>query len=88
MEYRICVCIFVSTITIKKKGIMKTITGETIEVKANQSKRTFTIRKTHTDGSKTKYRTIQMSKEEFESAEHWTANDWNQFLKTDEYYIV
>mgnify|MGYP001024358929 CR=1 FL=1 len=67
---------------------MKTITGETIEVKANKSKRTFTIRKTHSDGSKTKYRTNPMNKEEFESAEYWTANDWNQFLKTDEYYIV
>ena len=62
---------------------MKTITGREINVKANQSKRTFTIR---TEGRK--YRTLPMSKEEFEDAEYWTANDWEQFFKTDEYYTV
>jgi predicted secreted protein len=63
---------------------MKTITGREINVKANQSKRTFTIR---VDGAK--YRTIQMSKEEFESCEYMTANDWQQFLKgTNDYYVV
>ncbi|MBS3739660.1 MAG: hypothetical protein KGY51_11815 [Psychroflexus sp.] len=67
---------------------MRTITRAEINVRANQNKRTYTIRKTHEDGSKTKYRTIPMSQEEFESAENWTANDWQQFLKTDEYYIV
>jgi hypothetical protein len=50
---------------------------------ANKSARTYTIRK---DGNK--YRTIRMSKQEFDSAYYWSANDWNQFLKTDEYYIV
>jgi len=62
---------------------MKTITGREINVKANYSKRTFTIR---TDSGK--YRTYPMSKEEFESCEHNTANDWNQFLKSDDYYKV
>ena len=63
---------------------MKTITGTQINVKANQSKRTFTIR---TEGSK--YRTIPMSQEEFESCENNTANDWQHFLSnTDEYYLV
>lgn len=62
---------------------MKTITGIEINIKSNKSKRTYTIRK---QGSK--YRTYKMNKQEFESAYYWTANDWNQFLRTDEYYIV
>jgi hypothetical protein len=61
----------------------RTITGREINVSANSSKRTFTIR---TEASK--YRTYQMPKEHFNSAQNWTGNDWNQFLKTDEYYKV
>ena len=62
---------------------LKTITGRVIKVTPNNSNRTFTIR---TGGAK--YRTIRMSKDEFESAKrkYWTGNDWNHFLKTDEYY--
>ena len=61
---------------------------ETIKVKANQSARTFTIRK-YVDGKLiAKYRTIPMSQDEFDSAEMWTEQDWRQFLKTDEYYVV
>lgn len=60
---------------------LKTITGRVIKVTPNNSKRTFTIR---IDGAK--YRTIQMSRDEFEDAKYWTGNDWNHFLKTDEYY--
>lgn len=59
----------------EKKEIMKAT--------ANKSARTYTLR---VDGNK--YRTIRMSKEEFESAYYWTENDWRQFLKTDEYYKV
>ncbi|WP_122333109.1 hypothetical protein [Parabacteroides sp. AF48-14] len=62
---------------------MKTITGREINVKANHSKRTFTIR---VEGSK--YRTVQLSKEEFNSCLHNTANDWADFLKSDDYYLV
>lgn len=29
-----------------------------------------------------------MNKEEFENAQYWTGNDWENFLKTDEYYVV
>lgn len=54
-----------------------------MKAKANKSKRTYTLR---LDGNK--YRTIPMSKEEFENAYYWTDNDWKQFLKTDEYFIV
>lgn len=62
---------------------LTTITGGVIKVTPNNSRRTFTLR---TDGAK--YRTIQMSRGEFESAKAWTGNDWSQFLKTDEYYVV
>ncbi len=63
-------------------------TTETIKVKANQSKRTFTIRK-YVDGELfAKYRTIQLSEEEFMIEENNTENDWKQFLKSDDYYKV
>jgi len=65
-----------------------TTLNETIKVKANQSKRTFTIR-TYSNGQLTaKYRTNVFSKDEFESEENNTPNDWNQFLKSDDYYSV
>lgn len=62
---------------------MKTNTGENINVKANNRKKTYTIR---TDFNK--YRTNPMTKDEFNSAYYWTANDWRNFLKTDDYYLV
>ena len=61
---------------------------ETIKVTANQSKRTFTIRK-YIDGKFfVKYRTIEMNQEEFNNAEMNTENDWKQFLKSADYYTV
>lgn len=60
----------------------------TLKVTSNKSAKTFTLRFTYNDGDKIKYRTLPMSGEEFEDAEYWTKNDWIQFLKTDEYYIV
>lgn len=63
---------------------LTTITGREITiVSSNQKKRTYTIR---TESAT--YRTIQMSKGEFRSAMYWTGNDWQQFLKTDEYYKI
>lgn len=63
---------------------LKTISNREIKVSANQSKRTFTIRT-----SAGKYRTLPMNKEDFNHADrNWTGNDWQQFLKTDEYYAV
>ena len=68
---------------------MKTITGREIKATPNYSNRTFTLRCTDTNGFKVKYRTTPMNKEEFESCEYNTANDWNWFLKnTDDYYKV
>ncbi len=63
---------------------LKTITGCELKVSSNKSKRTFTIK---TESAK--YRTLSFSKEDFQTADmFWTANDWQQFLKTDEYYKV
>jgi siroheme synthase (precorrin-2 oxidase/ferrochelatase) len=62
---------------------MKTITNRKINVTANHSAMTFTIR---TNGSK--YRTIQLSKEEFKSCLNNTGNDWAEFLKSSDYYKV
>lgn len=61
---------------------LQTSTG-TIRVNSNESKRHFTIK---TDGGT--FRTIPMTKREFEESEMNTGNDWVQFLKTDEYYRV
>lgn len=66
---------------------MKTL-NESIKVSANQSNRTFTIRKYFNNKIFAKYRTIKMSKEEFNNFEMNTENDWKNFLKTDEYYKV
>lgn len=63
----------------------KTISGREIKVSSNQSKRTFTIMV-----SSGKYRTIPMSKEDFESNENNTGNDWQHFLNrtSGDYYLV
>jgi hypothetical protein len=61
---------------------------ETITATANQSKRTFTIRKFIDGKLFAKYRTTQMNQEEFDSGEMNTENDWKQFLKSSDYYKV
>ena len=61
---------------------------ESYSVKQNVSKKTFTIRCYSLNNCYAIYRTLKMSKEEFHSASYWTQGDWNQFLKTDEYYKV
>ena len=67
---------------------MKT-SNETIKVTPNYSKRTFTIRK-YIDGVFfAKYRTNPISKDEFESDEYMTENDWKSYLrKSNNYYAV
>ena len=56
-----------------------------MKIYSNQSKKTFTIK---TDGNK--FRTVKMSKSEFEELEFNTENDWRNFLKTENgsYYQV
>jgi hypothetical protein len=61
---------------------------EKIKVKSNKRNKTFTIRKYVNNILSVKYRTIQMNKDEFEVEEMNTENDWRQFLKTDNYYII
>ncbi len=62
---------------------LNTVLNVQIKVTPNKSQRTFTIRR-----QGIKFRTLQMSREEFDSADYWTGQDWSNFLKTDEYYIV
>ena len=62
---------------------LKTISGREINVTTNYQKRTFTIRT-----SSAKFRTTTMSKEEFNSCLYKTGNDWQQFLKGNDYYTV
>lgn len=45
----------------------------------NHGKRTFTIRK---DGSK--YRTLPMSRREFNDALYMTSNDWKTYLRNEQ----
>lgn len=59
-----------------------TITGRQISVRPNFSARTFTIKTS--EGSR--YRTTRMNKQEFDSCLYNTGNDWNQFLKSSDYY--
>jgi len=61
---------------------------ETIKVRANQNDLTFTIKKYINRKLSVKYRTIKMTKDEFDSEEMNTESDWKQFLKSDDYYVV
>ena len=62
---------------------MKTITAT-----PNHTKKTFTI-KTYINGKlNNKYRTIKLSKPEFENELNNTENDWSHFLKSNDYYLV
>jgi len=68
--------------TTNKQNIMKA--AELIKVTPNYSQRTFTIRTNYS-----KYRTIRMTKDEFNSELHNTQNDWRNFLRaSSEYYLV
>ena len=59
-------------------------TGTELKVTSNIKERTFRIKK-----NTTIYKTIRMSKEDFNDADNWTANDWQSFLnKTYEYFII
>lgn len=62
---------------------LTTISGREIKVSSNKSKRTFAI---VTDAAT--FRTNRMTKEEFNSCENNTGNDWADFLKSNDYYKV
>ena len=63
-------------------------TNETIKATPNESKRTFTIRTYHDGKLTAKYRTVKLNKEEFNAESYNTQNDWKQFLKSNDYYLV
>lgn len=56
----------------------------TIKATANKSKRTFTLRKYSNNKLISKYRTLPMSREEFEEAEYNTSGDWQDFIFNEE----
>jgi hypothetical protein len=62
---------------------LRSITGQEFKISSNKRSRTFTIR---TNGSK--YRTLPMSKQEFEDAEYMTGDDWRRYLVVGDYYLV
>lgn len=55
---------------------LKTITGRELKISSNQSKRHFTI---VTECAK--FRTYPMDKEDFESNEYNTGNDWQNYYR-------
>ena len=48
-----------------------------MKITSNKSRRTFTIRK-----ESAKFRTLQMSQNEFDECDNNTNEDWQHFLKT------
>lgn len=65
------------------------VSNQTIKVTANKSARTYTIR-TYVNGEfSAKYRTVKLTKEEFNENRHNTENDWKNILRsTGDYYPV
>lgn len=62
---------------------LHTISDRELKVSSNKRERTFRIK---TESAT--FKTFPMSKDEFNSAEYWTGQDWQQFLRTDEYYKI
>lgn len=60
-----------------------TISGRKLLVNSNESKRHYTIK---TDVAT--YRTYPMTDREFLENSYNNGNDWQQFLKSDEYYKI
>lgn len=60
---------------------LRTISNRELKVTSNKRERTFRIK---TESAT--FKTLPFNKEEFKSAQYWTGNDWQQFLRTDEYY--
>ena len=61
----------------------------TVTALGNERTKTYDIVKTWNDGTKTVYRTTELTYQEFEDFEYNTENDWKDFLKTSQdYYVV
>ena len=55
---------------------------------ANNSKKTYTLRR-YTNGRLcTKFRTLPMNQQEFDDCWYKTDGDWKEFLKSEDYFIV
>jgi len=65
---------------------MKTL-KRSIKATPNHRLRTFTIRTYWSELLCSKFRTVPLSKEEFQSCLNNTENDWNQFLKSGNDYF-
>ena len=64
-------------------------TERVIKARANKRKHTFTIRVYHNGKLSVKYRTVRQNNDDFNYYSNYaTQRDWEQFLKTDEYYTV
>ena len=75
----------INLIIINNKKINKM---KTIKATPNYKNRTFTIITFINGKLNNKYRTIKLSKPEFESELNNTKNDWVQFLKSNDYFLV
>ena len=59
-----------------------------INAVANEKTKTFDIVKTWFDGTKTVYRTGELTAQEFDDNEYNTAKDWQNYLNTSQSYYV
>ena len=57
--------------------------GRRFQIFMNKARKTFTIKEGYI-----KFRTLPMSKQEFEDAQYWNGNDCVNFLKTDNYILI
>lgn len=63
---------------------LTTVSGNVIKVRSNEAKKHYTIK---TSGGT--FRTNKMNRQEFESNENNTGNDWQSFLNcSNDYYKV
>lgn len=63
--------------------VLKSLTGRVFRLTSNKTLRHYTIK---TESAK--FRTYKLTREEFNNMDYFTGNDWQNFLKTDDYYKV
>jgi hypothetical protein len=59
---------------------------KSIIASSNRTSRTFTIRKYEVAKCYAKFKTLPMSRQEFEDMEYWTQGDWEYYLKSEQSY--
>ena len=60
-----------------------------VTARANQQRKTFTLREYDKHGVKVKIRTLPMDTKTFALALAWSSEQWGNFLlHTEEYYVV